>query len=266
MHNNSPQKKLSETAQLIFLTPEEKKAMRFALQRHMRGQSVFLQAWRVYFLSAMQFPLRAAVVVFLGIFVISGTILYRAQNALPGDVLYTIKIEVNERAWGLTALSYESQAEWSVERTTRRLQELEQLATSGTLDEEARNEITSRFEQQAAEASKAIVKLKTERMDRAAGTSSQLDTSRRVHERSLMQVVEGRQDISDQLRGILETVREKAKNASAIRMEIEQEIAKTQHEDQTSENTENSSLEQEQLHMNDMNAASTTNDTFLDNR
>lgn len=241
-------------AQLIFLTPEEKKAMRFALQRHVRGQSVSLQSLLAYFFSAAEFHMRAAAVVFLGILVISGTILYRAENALPGDVLYTIKIEVNERARGLTALSYESQAEWSVERTTRRLQELEQLATSGTLDEEARNEITSRFEQQAAEASKAIVKLKTERMDRAAGTSSQLETSLRVHERSLMQVAQRREDISDQLRGILDTVREKAASVSEIRLEIEKEIAGTQ------------SMEQQTNESQQSNAVDTHNATTTENK
>lgn len=244
MHNDKYKKQFSSITKIISLSDEEKHVMRSHLLSRMRNgrETVFAQQGFFVSLLSILLPLRAPVMGLLGIFVVTSTIVYSAEYTLPGDTLYPIKVEVNERLWGLTAVSYEAQAEWSVKRTTRRLQELEQLATTGSLDEKARNELTSRFEQQAAEANKAIVKLKTEQIDRAANTSSQLEFSLRIHERMLTQVAQRREDISGQLRAILDAVREKAESVSEIRLEIEKEIAKTQNnvnneETNTGENT-----------------------------
>jgi len=179
------------------------------------------------------YQLRLAAGALFGVIFAAGGIVYGAESALPGDVLYPVKIEVNERLWGFTAVSYEAQAEWSVARATRRLQEMEQLVVAGRLNEKRRREVTARFEEQATQANADIARLKTEQKNAAVHTSSQLESSLRLHERTLMQVAQDRADIGSQLQVILETVREKAASVSEIRQEIEKELGVAREEGPT---------------------------------
>lgn len=203
------------------LKPEEKAALRLCLQNHMQKSqtSEFIFNYGSFLRS-----LRMAASGVAGILLIGAVISYAAEGTLPGDVLYPVKVEVNERLLAWTAVSQEAQADWSVERTTRRLEELERLATVGGLDDTLREKIASRFEQNTEEAHKAIVLLKKEQIEVAADTSSRLESSLRVHEKVLIQVAEDRADMSSQIHGILDMVRKKAESISEIRLEIEKEI------------------------------------------
>ncbi|TSC73203.1 MAG: Uncharacterized protein G01um101470_225 [Parcubacteria group bacterium Gr01-1014_70] len=170
-------------------------------------------------------PLRFAYVGLFGLIVTGSGVSYAAEGALPGDALYPVKVEITERLRTWSAVSYEAQAEWSVTRTTRRLEELERLASAGDLNDTLREKITNRLEQNTEEANKAIVSLKKERITAAADTSSRLESSLRVHERMLVQVAQERADISSQIHVILDMVRKKADSISEIREEIENEIS-----------------------------------------
>ncbi|MEK7583965.1 MAG: DUF5667 domain-containing protein, partial [Patescibacteria group bacterium] len=57
-----------------------------------------------------------------------------AETALPGDLLYPVKIHVTENVRSLAARDDTSLAEWHVERIERRLEEAEQLTAAGKLD------------------------------------------------------------------------------------------------------------------------------------
>lgn len=206
------------------LTSEEKAAMRSRLMHHMRStHAVHSAADYMYgsFLQQLRFAVGG-----LAVFMVLGMgISYAAENALPGDLLYSVKVGINERVWTWTAVSQEAQAEWSVARTTRRLEEAEQLATNGILNEKISGEITTRLKKDTEEASRAITSLKKERIDVAVGSSSRLESSLRIHEQALIQVAEERADMSSQIHVILDTVREKAERVSEIRKEIEKELA-----------------------------------------
>lgn len=204
------------------LTPEEKTALRLRLIEHMRS----MRDEHPYFdYGRFLLLLRVAASGAVGVLLVGVGMSYAAENALPGDALYAVKVEINERLRTWTAVSQEAQAEWSVVRTTRRLEELEQLATTGDLNDTLREEITSRLEQNTEAANKAIVSLKKDQITAAADTSSRLESSLRVHERMLVQVAEERADISSQIHVILDMVRKRAESISEIRQEIEKEIA-----------------------------------------
>lgn len=204
------------------LTSEEKTVFQRKLIGHMRSSQVVSSLtgyggfWRLFRMAAAGF----ASVVLVGV-----GISYAAENALPGDTLYAMKIEVNERVRLWAALSEEAEVEWSVARTMRRLEELERLATAGDLNDTLRDQITTRLEQNTEEANKAIESLKKEQIIIAADASSRLESSLRVHERMLVQVAEDRADMSSQIHVILDTVRKKAESVSEIRQEIEKELA-----------------------------------------
>jgi HAMP domain-containing protein len=177
----------------------------------------------IYYGMHLFYSFRMATVGFTSIALIIGSISYAAEYALPGDVLYTVKVEINERVRSLTAVTSTQQAEWSVTRMTRRLEELEQLVVEGALDKKTREEVATRFEHDTKEAHAVIAQLKIQSIQAAADTSSRLEESLRIHERVLTQVAEEREDVSMQIHVMLDTVREKAQSVSEIRQEIEKE-------------------------------------------
>jgi hypothetical protein len=70
---------------------------------------------------------------------------YAAENALPGDVLYPIKIHVNESVQGSLAVSQASKAEWNTQLMTRRLEEAETLTVQDRLTPVARADIQTQL-------------------------------------------------------------------------------------------------------------------------
>src|SRR3989338_43513 len=206
------------------LTSEEKTILQQKLLRRMRSLQVLSPFDYGHFWQSF----RVAAAGFASVVLVGVGISYAAEDALPGDTLYAMKIEVNERVRTWVALSEEAEVEWSVVRTMRRLEELERLATAGDLNDILRDQITTRLEQNTEEANKAIESLKKEQIAVAADASSRLESSLRVHERMLVQVAEERADVSSQIHVILDTVRKKTESVSEMRQEIEKEIADAQ--------------------------------------
>ena len=70
---------------------------------------------------------------------------YAAENALPGDVLYPVKIYVNENVQGSLAVSQASKAQWNTQLMTRRLEEAETLTAQDRLTAVARTDIQTQL-------------------------------------------------------------------------------------------------------------------------
>jgi hypothetical protein len=68
-----------------------------------------------------------------------------AEQALPGDALYSVKVSVNEPIAGLFSVSKEAKTTWQEKLVERRLEEAGKLASKGNLDEEKRSQIETRL-------------------------------------------------------------------------------------------------------------------------
>ena len=66
---------------------------------------------------------------------------YAAEGALPGDPLYAVKVHVTEEVRGVLSVGEKAQANWSIVRAERRLEEASTLAVKGTLTEKSRTDI-----------------------------------------------------------------------------------------------------------------------------
>jgi hypothetical protein len=207
----------------IVLTEDEKSAMRSVLVARIKNGRKHHSV--AYVWQNILHPLRIAMAGFAGIVLVVSGMSYAAEHSLPGDGLYPIKVEVNERMRSWTAFSKEAEAEWNIVRTTRRLEEVEQLVASGSFSKDLQVEVNSRLEKNADEANETIAHLKKERITIAADTSARLESALRVHERALLQVAEGRMELTSQLSVILDTVRKKTESVSEIRKGIEMELA-----------------------------------------
>lgn len=91
----------------------------------------FISTWFAYIKRRQFIP--ALVSAFVLLF--TGATSLLADQALPGDSLYSFKVNVNEPARELAAVTNEARAKLAVEVTERRLQEAAVLSSQGKLDE-----------------------------------------------------------------------------------------------------------------------------------
>jgi hypothetical protein len=148
---NTGVRNLFDAVRPISLDEDEKAKIRmtlnaFTLRYPARNEAVHAKtADRIsYFFRALR--LTPTFVAIIGILVIGGTLSASAENALPGNALYPIKLAVNERVRGLFISSGENKAAWNIELATRRLDEAETLASRGRLDSKARASLVANLD------------------------------------------------------------------------------------------------------------------------
>jgi hypothetical protein len=102
------------------------------------------------FIQLIQSPIRitrvkVAVFAAMVLFVLSAGISFAASKALPGDSLYTIKTNVNEKLEAFLITNPEAKAAFEAQVAFRRLEEAEELGALGRLDANSKAEIESNF-------------------------------------------------------------------------------------------------------------------------
>lgn len=100
-------------------------------------------------------PLILALIILLG----GGTTSLLANNSLPGDVLYPIKINVNEKVESMLAVTEKGDAEVDASQASRRLKEAEALAAKGKLDKKLNEKIKDSFTKEISSLDAHIVSL-----------------------------------------------------------------------------------------------------------
>lgn len=106
-------------------------------------------------------PMFAAIVLSIAM-VMGGGVSYAAENSLPGDTLYPVKIHVNEEVRSALAVSTKKQAEVETVLAERRLEEAEQLAARGRLNATVEAALENKFRQHAENARGHIDQLEAE--------------------------------------------------------------------------------------------------------
>lgn len=149
------------------LTVEEKFAMRQTLVRFARENPVthtsraknsrvvvspysFMQKARGY-------KVLSATVI--GGILIGGTVSFAAEGALPGNVLYPVKTEVNERVRSVVAVTPQSKADWDIKLVERRLSEVKEVGLLETVPLETKEVARANVKKYAERAQKRIVEL-----------------------------------------------------------------------------------------------------------
>ena len=104
----------------------------------------------------------------LVIFFAGGGVMLAANSALPGDLLYPVKIHVNEKVESATAIGQKKKAEVIVKQAITRLDEAEKLSSEHRLTEDSKKTINAVFSTQLEEGSKNIDELKKTGKEREA--------------------------------------------------------------------------------------------------
>lgn len=91
--------------------------------------------------------------------ILGSGISFAAENSLPGELLYPVKLNFNEEVRSLTLFSEEEKTEWETRRAERRIEEGEKLFVKGNLNEEKRKEIEEAFTRHADRAERGLEKI-----------------------------------------------------------------------------------------------------------
>ena len=147
---------------------------------------------------------------------------FAAENALPGDVLYPIKVNINEKAQELVAISSEADAKVQAKLAERRLEEAEKLAANGKLNAETSANLSARFEKHSKNSKEHQDNIKDEKnTETVASINSDNEVSLEMHQKLLEDIAETKPEMKGFIDEILDDVRIRLKGVSDDRMEIE---------------------------------------------
>lgn len=90
---------------------------------------------------------------------LSGGAAFAAEGSLPGDLLYPVKVEVNERVGEVLAFSTEAKAEFETKLAEKRINEIERLAKKGQISAEVSEELKAKFAARAEKARTLLAEL-----------------------------------------------------------------------------------------------------------
>lgn len=142
-------------------------------------------AWYSYFFEKKFVPAFTFALLLLA----TGGTSLAAEGALPGDLLYPIKIGVNEQVRGLTAVTPEAKAKFALEITDRRLKEVALLSSKGLLNAETSAIVQTELLKQAGQIKNQVASLvSTKKLRAAQEISLNFESSLRAHELILEQI------------------------------------------------------------------------------
>lgn len=142
-------KSIKTALQGIHLTTAEKKQGAREFARFMKHGAVEIEEkpsfYERFFHLSRRFVLTSASV--MGVLMLStGGITYAAESAVPGDLLYPIKTQLNEPVQGFFHFSPEAKMEWQMEQMERRLEEAKVLTNKGQIQGEFKDQLNQKLE------------------------------------------------------------------------------------------------------------------------
>lgn len=227
MINSDPEKFL-EQSKNTKLSNEEKSAIKQSvlnfISKHPVSSSFPARRnfWSSILLTNLNFASTMAILLIFTVLV-GGGITLGAEKALPGDILYPVKVGFSEEVRGWASISEESKANWEVKRAERRLTEAEEMATQGTLDVETREKLEANFDAHTERVKKRIEKFENkENFKAAADVSTKFETSLKAHQKILDRLsTESSEKTKKEVKPIHVKVRSEADNLTKVRRNIE---------------------------------------------
>ena len=143
-------------------------------------------------------------VLVLGGLLMGSSVSFAAENTVPGDTLFPIKIHVNETVRGAVAVTQKEKAEWEIRLVERRLEEFEKLAVTQNVPVEVRQIAEQNLEHYAERVKNRIAKFENdEDSEDALGTASSFLDVLNDHERSISELED--KDGDDDSIGVIST-------------------------------------------------------------
>jgi hypothetical protein len=149
-----------------------------------------------------------------------------AENAVPGDLLYPIKTQVNEEVRAALAISPEAKAAWEAKRAERRLEESEKLAETGKLTTSTSAVLAARFTEFSQKANERLQKLQDSgklTADQVQQLKENFEVAVKAHDEVLSRLQE-KEQARAQLKAVVNSLREQASSTIKYRLEKEMKL------------------------------------------
>lgn len=145
----------------------------FSIKNHLE------RSWTSYVLTRRFVPSFVIVAVLF----LSGGTLSLAENSLPGDFLYSLKLNVNEEVRDIAALTPQAKARLAIDVTERRLQEAASLSAQGRFDQKSQDIIKTELAKNVSQFKNRVASL-VSRNDLAGAQQLAVDfeSSLKAHE------------------------------------------------------------------------------------
>lgn len=158
--------KIIERAQGASLSAEEKSRIRQSLLHTINTTPIRSPFWSFTYIKSYHY----VPALLLAFMIFGGSTSYFAQNSLPGEALYSMKIGFNEKVESFFAVSPESLAKVDIKQANRRISEAETLAVSDKLTPEKNDEIQNDFSKKFDSANKNIAELEVNGKSKSANS------------------------------------------------------------------------------------------------
>lgn len=184
-------------AKRLMLTESEKSQIRGAILNIIKETPVRLGSETRLILR----PLFLRLALFSLIILTAGAGIAGAENSLPGDLLYPIKTEINEKIRERLALSETAKTSYETGRIERRLEESEQLMLKGRVDKAAEQLIKENLMQRIENIKNKAENIKTEEdLEKAEKVTSRIERAISTHESMIEKILENKKIRSDNLK------------------------------------------------------------------
>jgi len=225
-------KQILEKTKLIKLDQQEKMEIRRALLNFIRTQPVrareivrpILQERSILtkIILILRKPMPAIIVFLIVALATGGGVSLAAQQALPQDILYPIKININEKVRSALAFSPEAKAEIELELAEKRVEEAEQLAVEGKLNSAAQAQVKQNFDRHTSKIKEKIEQFGAEgKTELALQLASNLEASLKAHGKILVQLsLKGDENV----RNLAKEVKIKSEDAANWREKEESKV------------------------------------------
>lgn len=127
------------------------------------------------------------------VFLLAGSgVVWGAEQSLPGDLLFSVKVNLNEKVGTTLAFSQEAKVARQSELAQRRLEEAEKLAIAGKLSEKIKKDLQIRFEKHAQKTEQKIAALEAKgKIEIADEAGENFRTVIKAHQKVLETIVAG---------------------------------------------------------------------------
>lgn len=188
------------------------------------------KSWYTYLAEKKFVPALAMFVILVS----TGGVSIAAERALPGEALYSLKVNVNEEVRGLVAVTPEAKAKFALEVTDRRLKEAALLSTQGKLNAKATGIIQKQLARQADQVKNQVASLvSTNNLKSAQEIALNFESALRTHEFILQKLSDSQSTTTfaladNNISAIIATVQTELATTTSSRSLIQtQELAKS---------------------------------------
>lgn len=183
----------------------------------------FTEMWYSPIFLLRPLPIVAAFMLFV---VCTTGISMAADSALPGDVLYPVKVNFNEQAEAALQFSGDSRARFEVGRLEKRLEEATQLAASGRLSAALKASVSDRINAQLTLTQQAAAALGDNGAhDAALDVHSQIESDLVANAAVLASIINNSGSTVSGVKGLLQDVSDAEHAVAQVRLKKERNAA-----------------------------------------